>query len=614
MQLGGDSYCLVASLPFRRSVDRSRDDAGEVPRDAVRRLGVAQFGELGDKRSVSDLREQLLEPARQQRLVQPRLERIRSPTPPSLSIARRSRQASRCPAAYPPPVAIDASKLRHGRVRGRYFRENFAQAGIDLVQIIPELVTNADAAIAAAGRERGRIQLRFGPADPDFLQAWQGRAAHASALPALRSWRHELVCSDDGEGVDADVVDQRLGALGVVPEREGQRGLFGRGLRDVWLAQGGGRIQGVRGERAVESWFFPAAGDEPYAYTHVLDAPAPRRAIRRELGIAREGTRVTVPLATGGCRRTRGCAGWCPTSCSCGRSSRTRAASCCSSCPASRSSSSATASRARPGAAAAVRRRDRASARRHRAGRRSPRRAADPAQPRPRRTPRRAGGPLRAGRARDDARRPRGPPRRPAPVRRGALRGDRAAAARGARHAAAAGRRARRPQRPQRGPPARAPACTRSSSGSCARSSTPRSGGRARVSSAPARRSPPATRSGCARSTTRSAPRSTRPGEPASRAAARPTEQPPLEEPREARDRPAADARRGPSARRRRRDALQAVAGAAASRRAAHRLAPLRPGTRPARHADRGRHRPRPVALALARRGTARRCRAAGRA
>jgi hypothetical protein len=70
-------------------------------------------------------------------------------------------------------VAIDASKLRHGRVRGRYFRENFAQAGIDLSQIIPELVTNADAAIDAAGRERGRIQLRIGPADPEFLQAWK---------------------------------------------------------------------------------------------------------------------------------------------------------------------------------------------------------------------------------------------------------------------------------------------------------------------------------------------------------------------------------------------------------------------------------------------------------
>ena len=194
-------------------------------------------------------------------------------------------------------MAIDASKLRSGRVRGRYFRENFAQAGIDLSQIIPELVTNADAAIDAAGHERGRIQLRIGPADPEFLQAWK-TALRSLRLPALRGWRYELVCSDDGEGVDADVVDQRLGALGVVPEHEGQRGLFGRGLRDVWLAQGGGRIQGVRGERAVESWFLPADGDEPYVYTHVLDALV-TPALRRELGIPHEGTRVTVPLADG---------------------------------------------------------------------------------------------------------------------------------------------------------------------------------------------------------------------------------------------------------------------------------------------------------------------------
>ncbi|MFN2469669.1 MAG: hypothetical protein ABR583_01515, partial [Gaiellaceae bacterium] len=39
-------------------------------------------------------------------------------------------------------------------------------------------------------------------------------------------------------------------------------------------------------------------GDEPYVYTHVLDAAA-TPAARRALGIAHEGTRVTVPLADG---------------------------------------------------------------------------------------------------------------------------------------------------------------------------------------------------------------------------------------------------------------------------------------------------------------------------
>lgn len=192
-------------------------------------------------------------------------------------------------------ATLDRSQLRHGRVRGRYFRENFAQAAIDLAQIVPELVTNADAAIGASNRKRGRIELRFLTPDREFARRWR-RTTKDLGVPALPEWRHELVCIDDGEGMNADVVEQRLGALGVAPPRQGQRGLFGRGLRDVWLAQGGGRIQAVRGNRAVESWFFPAADDEPYCFAHVLDAPVTPE-LRRAFGIERSGTRITVPLA-----------------------------------------------------------------------------------------------------------------------------------------------------------------------------------------------------------------------------------------------------------------------------------------------------------------------------
>src|ERR671914_222692 len=192
-------------------------------------------------------------------------------------------------------MALQREALRHGRVRGRYFRENFAQGGIDLVQVVPELVTNADAAIAAGGRGHGRIWLSIGPPDPAFLARWRAELRRLRA-PALRVWKHEVVCTDDGEGVSAEVVDRRLGALGERPALEDQRGLFGRGLRDVWLAQGAGRIEGVREGRLVETWFFPAAGDEPYAYVHVRDEPAARSA-RLALGLDGSGARVTVPLA-----------------------------------------------------------------------------------------------------------------------------------------------------------------------------------------------------------------------------------------------------------------------------------------------------------------------------
>jgi hypothetical protein len=191
-------------------------------------------------------------------------------------------------------MTVDPAEVRHGRVRGRYFRENFAQGGIDLVQIVPELVTNADAAIAARGRG-GRIELSFGPPDPDFLTRWRSELRRLR-VPALLDWRHELTCTDDGEGVNAAVVEERLGALGERPTSQDQRGLFGRGLRDVWLAQGGGRIEGVRDGRLVETWFFPAGGDEPYAFAHVRDEPATRQAAAA-LGVDGAGTRVSVPLA-----------------------------------------------------------------------------------------------------------------------------------------------------------------------------------------------------------------------------------------------------------------------------------------------------------------------------
>ena len=190
---------------------------------------------------------------------------------------------------------LDPSLVRHGRVNGRYFRENFAQGGIDLVQIVPELVTNADSAIAVGGRASGRIVLRFGPPDPGFAGEWK-RAMRRLRAPGLLEWRHELRCSDDGVGMDAVAVDQRLGALGVTPDASGQRGLFGRGLRDVWLAQGGGRIEGVRDGRLVESWFFPSGGDDPYAYVHVRDEEA-SAAARTQLGLEGPGTRITVPLS-----------------------------------------------------------------------------------------------------------------------------------------------------------------------------------------------------------------------------------------------------------------------------------------------------------------------------
>jgi hypothetical protein len=74
--------------------------------------------------------------------------------------------------------------VRFGRARGRYFRENFAQGGVGLVQIIPELVTNAD---AASSRSSGRIVVAVGSPDPQFISKSSTAPSQSPAPSAPRA-------------------------------------------------------------------------------------------------------------------------------------------------------------------------------------------------------------------------------------------------------------------------------------------------------------------------------------------------------------------------------------------------------------------------------------------
>ncbi|HEX2702049.1 MAG TPA: hypothetical protein VHM72_01275 [Solirubrobacteraceae bacterium] len=117
-------------------------------------------------------------------------------------------------------AVLSGREVHVGAVRGRYFRENFAQGGIDLSQIVPELVTNADAAIAGGGRGRGRIELTIGSPDPRFLARWSEQM-RALRVPALRSWRFEIRCGDDPYAYlhvhDHDAPGRPAGSVVTVP-------------------------------------------------------------------------------------------------------------------------------------------------------------------------------------------------------------------------------------------------------------------------------------------------------------------------------------------------------------------------------------------------------------
>jgi hypothetical protein len=63
-------------------------------------------------------------------------------------------------------ATLDPAQLRHGRVRGRYFRENFAQAGIDLTRGWVREIARKD--------EDSHVEAEFEP-ETGTLTVYEGR-------------------------------------------------------------------------------------------------------------------------------------------------------------------------------------------------------------------------------------------------------------------------------------------------------------------------------------------------------------------------------------------------------------------------------------------------------
>ena len=153
---------------------------------------------------------------------------------------------------------VDPTAVRTGRVRGRYFRENFAQGGVDLVQIIPELVTNADAAISASGR-RSRAHRAGVRRARSRVSGELARAVAAAAL-ARRCGAGGTSCAAP---MTARASTPSWSTSGWARWASRRRSAVSAGCSAAGCATCGSRraADGSRGPRraAVESWFFPGA-------------------------------------------------------------------------------------------------------------------------------------------------------------------------------------------------------------------------------------------------------------------------------------------------------------------------------------------------------------------
>src|SRR5436309_1424153 len=105
----------------------------------------------------------------------------------------------------------------------RYYIQTAKNSIESLGHIVAEAGSNEDEAIA-------RRAKRDGTADDGWLQFEYAPEAET------------LIVTGDGDGMSADVMWDRLRRVGAEAQKESKRGFFHRGIREVFLAMGGGRV------------------------------------------------------------------------------------------------------------------------------------------------------------------------------------------------------------------------------------------------------------------------------------------------------------------------------------------------------------------------------------
>jgi len=169
------------------------------------------------------------------------------------------------------PQMWDMSGARDILPNARYVRDAAAGAAREFQRAVPELLTNADAAIHRV-RDVGRIWIYIHTIAPQILQV-----------------------VDDGIGMNAETMERRLFTLGVDPEDPMERSLFGRGLRDVLMAGRAGEVVSVASDgRLYHALFRTPPGSflkSVWAEDHGRPAEA---TLRQTYQLPGEGTGTSV--------------------------------------------------------------------------------------------------------------------------------------------------------------------------------------------------------------------------------------------------------------------------------------------------------------------------------
>lgn len=160
----------------------------------------------------------------------------------------------------------------------RFYIQGAKSAIESTVQILEEAISNEDEAIARRAErddtdDRGRITVAY---DPEQMM---------------------LTIAGDGNGMTTETIRARLKVVGASPQEGSKRGFFHRGIREVFLAMGGGQVSSIgMTDDGRQVLSVAAFGAEPEMQILTEDVE-PTSEQREGLGLEGTGTSVRVPVA-----------------------------------------------------------------------------------------------------------------------------------------------------------------------------------------------------------------------------------------------------------------------------------------------------------------------------
>lgn len=171
-------------------------------------------------------------------------------------------------------VPLEFEKLEYDQ---RYYIQTAKNSIESLGHIVAEAGSNEDEAIS-------RRAKRDGTADDGWLQF------------EYKPETEIMIVTGDGDGMTAEAMWDRLRRVGAESNKDSKRGFFHRGIREVFLAMGGGRVVSI-GKLPDGAEVLSEAVFDPHQGMAMVTKDAPPMAARRaELGLQATGTRVEIPM------------------------------------------------------------------------------------------------------------------------------------------------------------------------------------------------------------------------------------------------------------------------------------------------------------------------------